>query len=70
MFVASCFGCLMVAVQRGDIQRVYAGLIHRCVREGHSEAVYLVRGPGMYLWFIETKNKSDQTGFSVHRFAR
>ena len=34
MFVASCFGFIMVAVQRGDIQRVYAGLIHRCVRGG------------------------------------
>src|SRR6185295_10442620 len=34
MFVASCFGCKRVAVQRGDIQRVYAGRIHRCVRGG------------------------------------
>ena len=58
----------MVAVQRGDIQRVYAGLIHRCVREGHSESVYLVRGPVLSLWFVETKNKKDQTRLSAHRF--
>jgi hypothetical protein len=38
----------------GAILLFIVGLVHRmCVVRGNSEAVYLVRGSALFLWFVE-----------------